>query len=260
MIYCSLKNPTEALVQDLVSNPFLRNGLEILEVENSKGTKPKLLLNALNKIIYESDDSTDDSSDNIEMEENTTWEEKLSAAHHDDMYQQYKFIENWEVDADFNYKNQFNENYDQWADRLYQEYIRKQKSASKIKSKTSTKKDIKKDSEEIPRKTLKLKLKPDAEMVPQLNYDEVKKLLCKTCKNPITAKSLKFTVHSSPDSIINAILKDKIDLKNSLREAIRIWHPDKFSQMYDQRILASDASAVHEIVLNVTSALLKYGK
>ena len=84
--------------------------------------------------------------------------------------------------------------------------------------------------------------------------------MSKTCKNPITAKSLSFTVKSSPDSIINAILKDKIDLKKALREAIRIWHPDKFSQMYDQRILASDASAVHEIVLNVTSALLKYGK
>ena len=188
--------------------------------------------------------------------QDTTWEEKLSAAHHDDMYDEYKFIENW--GDDFNYTNQFNENYDQWADRLYQEYMRKQKSGSKIKS-NAPKKDVNKDSEEIPRKTLKLKLKP-AEMVPQLNYEEVEKLLSKTCKNPITAKSLSFTVKSSPDTIINAILKDKIDLKKALREAIRIWHPDKFSQMYDQRILASDASAVHEIVLNVTSALLKYGK
>ena len=219
-------------------------------------------MNALNKIIYESDDSTDDSSDDIEMEENTTtWEEKLSAAHHDDMYDQYRFIENWEEDADFNYTNQFNENYDQWADRLYQEYIRKHQSASKIKSKAPNKmKDIKNDFEEIPRKTLKLKLKPDAEMVPQLDYEEVEKLLNKTCKIPITAKSLKFTVQSSPDSIINAILMKKCDLKKALREAIRIWHPDKFSQMYGQRIPASDASAVHEIVLNVTSALLNYGK
>ena len=52
----------------------------------------------------------------------------------------------------------------------------------------------------------------------------------------------------------------KPDQRKAIRDAIRLWHPDKFAQMFSQRIPSNESDRVMEIVHVVTQALLNYGK
>ena len=78
----------------------------------------------------------------------------------------------------------------------------------------------------------------------------------------ITKCDMPFSEKSNAEQIISLILKcsDDQDERRSLREAIRKWHPDKFSQMFTDRIEKNDIDYVMSIVTYVSQTLLTYGK
>ena len=216
--YC-LKNPSSANVRDLVTNPFL-DSLDILEIPNFKGTTPKVLLNALNKLIYDTEESdTTDSSAYSPKEENS-WAEKLARANEDDNYDKFNAISDRYEEV---YMNKYNESFDQWADRIFNEYRKRQNNAAINTKKSDTLSKDKRDDDSFENKQLHLKLAPARKIPSQPPYEKVEELLTKTCTLSITAKGLLFTNKSSADSIIDAILKGKTDEKKVIREAIRLW-------------------------------------
>ena len=85
------------------------------------------------------------------------------------------------------------------------------------------------------------------------------KLLSKDCTEPITLKNLQFHVELSEDtnkSIINAIIEGHKDPQKAKKDAIRLWHPDKFSQMFVERIPPIEKNKIDKFVHVITQALL----
>lgn len=50
------------------------------------------------------------------------------------------------------------------------------------------------------------------------------------------------------------------DVKKTIREAIRRWHPDKFKQKLGDRISEKDSDLVMEKVKHISQALTNFGK
>ena len=76
---------------------------------------------------------------------------------------------------------------------------------------------------------------------------------------------LPFSTKSTAEEIVSLILKsnqsiEESDQKKVLREAVRKWHPDKFSQMFYDKVKEADMPNVIKIVTHVSQTLLVYGK
>ena len=103
------------------------------------------------------------------------------------------------------------------------------------------------------------KIKPKSENIQVRNYEDVEKLLSKDCTELITLKNLQFSVELSEDtnqSIINAIIKGHKDPQKAKKDAIKLWHPDKFSQMFGDRIAPIEKNRIDKFVHVITQALL----
>lgn len=238
--YC-LKRPSQENIRDLITRPFM-DDLQLLDMPNKKGTKPRALLEALNKFTLAGDDGSDDSSDDGDHE--SEWQEKLSNANQDDHCDAFGKI----IEATFDdYKNEYNETYDQWADRIFSEFRRKRSSPAILKKSEDQKQPP------VAQKKLELKLKPEK----KLKMVQLNALLDST--DLITASKLPFTEASSPDFILNILLEAEAS-KEAIRNLIRRWHPDKFSQAFHARIPDDQKEGVMKIVKTVAQALLNYGK
>ena len=180
------------------------------------------------------------------------------------------------------YKNQYNESYDQWADRIFKEYSKRNNqrrdsssnqtrgfqsdenpSSSSFSSRPKT--DAPKAEQFQNPSFATFAFTPSASTSKNASYAKLKKLLSKDCTETISSKKLlPFHKKSSSDAIIEAILcgngNEKPDQRKAIRDAIRLWHPDKFAQMFSQRIPSNESDRVMEIVHVVTQALLNYGK
>ena len=80
----------------------------------------------------------------------------------------------------------------------------------------------------------------------------------------IRARDVPFDTDAPSDAILDVILgpdaSDSGNPKARIREAILKWYPDKFSQVFESRVVAADREKVFSIVTRVSQALLNYGK
>jgi len=283
--YC-MKHPYPSNVRNLVTIPFLDSTTdyqELMKMPNNKGTTPKLLLDALNKVMYddtvEGSDSSDSSLDNAQKtaQNSSNWSQKLQHEDQDEHYEHFGKFDVWE---DTGYKNKFNETENEWSDRIYAEFSRLQSRNNKrIKSKKDAQKE-EKDSKKAPqKKELLLKIpKKNPEAKETLFRDKLSKLLDPQNKELITTNSLlPFDENSTSDYIINQLLLSSDDdstatgstatatgsqdrNRKRFKEVIRIWHPDKFSQLYHQRIHPEHRDDIIRIVTHISQALLNFGR
>ena len=81
-------------------------------------------------------------------------------------------------------------------------------------------------------------------------------------KSIIHTSDLPFCLKSTADEIITLLLSvsGETNKKKVLREAIRKWHPDKFIQMFSEKIDKHEFNDVIAIVNHVSQTLLLYGK
>ena len=251
------------------------------------------------------DSNSSSSSESSQLDQEAKWKNKISAAYEADVYGKCFLIlhdTNWnsrirfcefptdefkadncfgDDDADL-YKNQYNESYDQWADRIFQEYSKRNKrrqdsiitqqrgfQSDKNPSSSSFSSRPKIDApkaEHINPSLATFASTSSASISKNASYAKLVKLLSKDCTDTISSKKLlPFHKKSSSDAIIEAILcgngnDEKPDQRKAIRDAIRLWHPDKFAQMFSQRIPSNESDRVMEIVHVVTQALLNYGK
>jgi len=284
--YC-MKHPYPSNVRNLVTIPFLDSTTdyhELMKMPNANGTTPKLLLDALNKVMYddtvEGSDSSDSSLDNAQKtaQNSSDWSQKLQHEDQDEHYDRFGKFDVWE---DTGYKNKFNETENEWADRIYAEFSRLQSRNNKKNNKKNTMEDKKeKDSKKSPKKKeLLLKIpKKNPEAKQTLFRDKLSKLLDPQNTELITTNSLlPFDENSTSDFIINQLLlsddagsepttsgstgSQVQDRKRKrIKEVIRIWHPDKFSQLYHQRIDPEHRDDIIRIVTHISQALLNFGR
>lgn len=140
-------------------------------------------------------------------------------------------------------------------------------------------KESEKESKKAPQKKellLKIPKKtPDAKQL--LFRDKLSKLLDPQNTELITTKTLlPFDENSTSDYIINQLLLSSDDdatgstattsggsqdrNRKRIKEVIRIWHPDKFSQLYHQRIHPEHRDDIIRIVTHISQALLNFGR
>jgi len=283
--YC-MKHPYPSNVRNLVTIPFLDSTTdyqELMKMPNDNGTTPKLLLDALNKLMYddtvEGSDSSDSSLDNAQKtaQNSSDWSQKLQHEDQDEHYERFGKYDVWE---DTGYKNKFNETENEWADRIYAEFSRLQSRNNKKNNKKNTMEDKKeKDSKKSPKKKeLLLKIpKKNPEAKQTLFRDKLSKLLDPQNTQLITTNSLlPFDENSTSDYIINQLLDGSESTtatgsqatgsqvqdrkRKRIKEVIRIWHPDKFSQLYHQRIDPEHKDDIIRIVTHISQALLNFGR
>jgi len=279
--YC-MKHPYPSNVRNLVTIPFLDSTTdyqELMKMPNDNGTTPKLLLDALNKVMYddtvEGSDSSDSSLDNAQKtaQNSSDWSQKLQHEDQDEHYERFGKFDVWE---DTGYKNKFNETENEWADRIYAEFSRLQSRNNKrIKSKKDAMEEKEeKDPKKAPKKKeLLLKIpKKNPEAKQTLFRDKLSKLLDPQNTELITTNSLlPFDENSTSDYIINQLLLSdgsdstaatgsQVQDRKRIKEVIRIWHPDKFSQLYHQRIDPEHRDDIIRIVTHISQALLNFGR
>ena len=119
--------------------------------------------------------------------------------------------------------------------------------------------------EKPPRKELLLKIpKQNPQTKQALLRIKLSKLLDPQNTEFITTKKLPFDENSTSEYIINQLIANSdgqnIEDRKSIKEVIRIWHPDKFSQMYHQRIDPDDKDGVIRVVTHISQALLNFGR
>ena len=196
------------------------------------------------------------STDTSEDDDDASWDEKLANADYEDRAE-----EGFESShRHHQFANDYKETYDQWADRIYTEFVKRRKyvasSSSRPTSKTNDRKRTPEESAfKIQTKPLKL---PPPPVLPSQAHRKYTALFSLT---RITVEDLPFDENSTSDEIISVILSDdKGPSKQSIREAVRKWHPDKFSQMYGAYVVETDRPRVMQIVTRVSQVLLTYGK
>lgn len=244
------------MVESLVTKPFL-DDIELIQTPNKRGTTPKILLDALNKTIY--DDSEDDYNSTTDDDERQfdekSWERRLREEEEVERFENFgKFEPDWNSDS---FKNDYNETFDQWADRIHAEFTRL-KDKNKPKFQKESKKEASKESP--PRKVLKLKKLPKETTGNAKVKIKLEKLFNKNCQDPIRVKDLPFDEKTAQDYIISVLLEDKSKDRKSIKDVIRNWHPDKFSQMFHHRIDPEQRDDIIRIVTRVSQALLNFGK
>ena len=229
----------QKMMDKLVTKPFL-DDLELLKVPNKKGTTPKILLDALNKTIYfnESGSSSDDD-----------WEMKIREEEEEEHFQHFGKFQVWGSDS---FTNAFNETYDQWADRIYAEFSKRQKTHHRSHSSKPKNDEL---APPCPSKKIKLFNPPKDSSF----KSKIDNLFEKDSLEPIRAKDLPFDENTPPEKIINVLLNGITDCK-VVKDVIRTWHPDKFNQMFYSRIDPGEKDKTLRIITKVSQALLNFGR
>ena len=247
------KNLKSVMASELI-DPLKKNLNEHIHDTNSSGTSCWQLLTGLDvkiKILKQetiSSSSSSDSDTSSEASENE-WNEKLKQAHEED------YIVNFGKCSESLYKNEYQETYDEWADRIYNAFQKRHQKTSprpvlpKCEARSSSFTELK-----LPAFKPKYPCTNDKKII---KYNE---LFAK--KSIILTSDLPFCLKSTADEIISLLLSVSGDTnkKKVLREAIRKWHPDKFIQVFSEKIDKNEFNDVIAIVNHVSQTLLLYGK
>lgn len=247
------KNVNSVMASELI-DPLKKSLEEHIHDTNSSGTSCWQLLTGLDvkiKILKQeiiSSSTSSDSETSSEAIENE-WNEKLKQAHEENN------IVNFGKYSESQYKNEYQETYDEWADRIYNEF-------QKRHQKTSPRPGLPK-SEAKSSAFSELKLPAFKPKYPSTNNEKIDKYNALFAKKSIIhTRDLPFCLKSTADEIISLLLSVSGDTnkKKVLREAIRKWHPDKFIQMFSEKIDKHEFNDVIAIVNHVSQTLLLYGK
>ena len=250
------KTLNSLMVNDLIG-PLKQQMYDRIHDENISGTTCWHLLQGLNlkaKVSkkQETSDSSSSSESNAESDvKDIDWNEKLMQIHEEDHYFDSGKYDNSEI-----FQNKYKETYDQWADRIFNEFNKRKQRSFKPDVK---KKEAKNEFSEFQKAELP-QFKPSYPSNNSNKTAEYNALFVKAGK--INKHDMPFTQNSSAEQILSLIIDcdEQVDKRKAVREAIRKWHPDKFSQMFSERIEKNDLNEIMNIVTHVSQTLLNYGK
>ena len=248
--------------RDLVSR-LLTYSSGLVNLENFSGVAPKDLILSLEKVkekkikSYESPFVRDDLRLEKARSEAEEWQEKIAEECH------YEYENSFGKFDDFSRENEStSETFDNWADRIFEEFYNKRKKTSRNTEPKS------------PPKAKNLKPELDLTQVDQ-NYKLLKEKKQrekqeKLCEKLFTNRTGVITLSDLPFKDLKAeqILEivtakcgsQAADIKKRIREELLRWHPDKFRQKLGDRIEKDQLSQVMDHVKHVSQILINYGK
>lgn len=258
-----LENYSRENERDLVSS-LLTYSSGLVNQENNRGVSAKDLILSLEE-VKEKQSSSYVSPFNKEdlrlrdprSEAEEEWQAKLADECNDEYNHSYGKFENFSGDNEPQ-----SETFDDWADRIFQEFYQKRKG-----------KTIRKTEEKTPPKPKNLKPELDLQKVDhsynllkQKKRKEKEERLCEKLfktSELITLSGLPFK-NMKAEEILEMVTSkcgsEPADIKKRIREELLRWHPDKFKQKYGDRIKESEQSEVMDHVKNISQILINYGK
>ena len=258
-----LDNYSRENERDLVSS-LLTYSSALVRQENSRGVSAKDLILSLEE-VKESQSSSYVSPFNKEdlrlrdprSEAEEEWEAKLADECNDEYNHSYGKFEYFSTD-----KEPKSETFDNWADRIFEEFYQKRKG-----------KTIRKTEEKSHPKPKNLKPELDLQKVDE-SYNLLKQKKKKEKEEKLCEKlfktSAQITLSDLPfkdmkaeeilETVTSKCGSEPADIKKRIREELLRWHPDKFKQKNGDRIKESEQTEVMEHVKHISQILINYGK
>jgi len=264
--FCLKRDKNFAMKPHLVDPLLDRMRRHCFHQPNDSGTTCNHLLRGLEikRQLLNGESPNDDSSSSSSSSSDDSWNDKLANLHYEDE------MEHSVPEVGGYYANDYRETYDQWADRIYTEYFRRKHASNQPSSTSRAAKAGRDGKPAAPESAFKLRdspLKleqPKAVAPPPLapSVEKYKKLFTAT---KIRLADLPFDEKTCAQDILDVVLseedtKAEASIKSKIREAIRKWHPDKFTQMMGHAIVEKDKEKILSVVTKVSQALLNYGK
>ena len=258
-----LANYSRENERDLVSS-LLTYSSALVNQENNRGVSAKDLILSLEEVKEQQSSSyvSPFNREDLRLREPRSqaedeWRAKLADECNDEYNHSY---------GKFDYFSRDNEpqseTFDNWADRIFEEFYQKRKG-----------KTLRKPEEKSHPKAKNLKPELDLKKVDQsynlLKQKKLKEKEEKLCEKlfktseQITLSGLPFKNMKAEEILETVTSKcgsEPADIKKRIREELLRWHPDKFKQKYGDRIKKSEQSEVMEHVKNVSQILINYGK
>jgi len=275
--YC-MENYSTQLESDLVSY-LLTYSTSLLNIQNNKGVSARQLLETLETMKQNGRDRNDDNYSTIKDSnsddssvEDQRWEDKLR----DECEAEYGgSFSRFENDADYLYDEP--DNFDAWADKIYASFSERRRKAyapptSKSKKiSTSTTTNNSSSSSSKPKKRLGPEINTAQS---QINTEKLRqekrlrKVQDQSNKLFISSEEISLadlpytgmTAHQIIDAMLGHCSGNKEEIKKTIREEVRRWHPDKFRQKVGRRIEPGESEKVMEEVKRVAQAILSYAK
>jgi hypothetical protein len=264
--YClSKKRVSRALVSDLVSS-LVTGSLSVLDAADNKETTCRALLADINCRQEAQDDEDAKSRPRStrfceeDYDPGVSWRQKLENEAEDD---HLEAVGNWARYSAMNEDSDdgdMAETYDDWADKIYREFVRKRRPPP-----PPPKKKEPSPTTSRPKLAKPLRLEKKTSKPTKLYAKFCQKFLSPDADLTIALSDLPFTVRTNSNEIVSAVLEDVLEgsanaAKKAIRDELRRWHPDKFGQKFATRFAEGDADAIVAVVTHVSQSLIGYGK
>jgi NF-kappa-B inhibitor-like protein 1 len=231
-----------------------------LPFQNHQGQRAEELLELADSVYKYHQTTKPVSNNNLQSSEEQEWKNKLAAELDDEYSSSWGKYENDYIQPDVDEA----ESYDSWAKRIIHEYKKKTKLSGlppppKPEVKSSwTEEDQRKFIEEEEKRKQQQKLS-------EINHKRLQFLtklrVMVQSENPIAIQDLPFSLSENINSICQLILfhlkelEDADEKRKALRNLQLLWHPDKFSQKFGQRLQESDRENVLKKVTEISQYL-----
>ena len=254
-----LENYSRENERDLVSS-LLTYSSGLINLENSSGVSPKDLILSLEKVkekkirSYESPLSPDLRPEpRSEAEE---WEAKLTEESHFEYDQSFGKFDFFSRETEST-----SETFDDWADRIFQEFYNKRKKSWKRSEEKSLPKlrNLKPDLKST-------EVDQNYKLLKEKKLREKQEKLCErlfTTSDVITLSDLPYKNMKAEEILEMVTCKcgsEPTEIKKRIREELLRWHPDKFRQKFGERIDKEEQDGVMEHVKHISQILINYGK
>lgn len=246
---------------------------QCLDRPNKSGTTCRVLLDGLFGLADESS-STSSCDSNTDGDGGDLWAAKLRDIGQEDYFQSFGKFEAMGAGeaAAAHLLGSGDETYDQWADRILEEYLRRRSRKKPLGAAPESKRPRRVEPPPAGPRGRLLTLPPSSDN----NFSTKDHLLSRKKRlldrlfelKKVTSKDLPFTTASTEDEIVHLLLEgcnkggsSQDDIKAGVREAVRRWHPDKFMQLMGDKVPdGPDLDRVMKVVTHVSQTLLSYGK
>lgn len=226
-----------------------------LDEVNKDGQTVKFLLDTADSLYQ--NHNTEILAVNRRNDAEEDWNNKL-ATEMEDEYQN-----DWgQYEADFSQTLPESESYDAWAERMINEHRKKHSKITMVpKPQTKPSSWTPEDQNQFIKKEEEMRRLAKLNKASELRLQFLSKLRCMVrSEGTIELEDLPFDCKDDIHSICQHILFDVKEAKDvevkrkALRELKRMWHPDKFSQKFSQRL----AENIRETTMDKVNKIAQY--
>ena len=246
--------------RDLVSS-LLTYSSDLISRENCSGVSPKDLILSLERVKERKISSYESPFNQAELRlepsgEAEEWQNKLAEESQHEYDQSFGKFDFYSGETEST-----SETFDDWADRIFQEFSKKRKKTwKKTEEKSSSKpKNLKPD-------TGPTQVDQNYKLLKEKKLREKEEKLCERLFNSTAVIGLSDLPYKNmkAEEILEMVTGkcgcEAHEIKKRIREELLRWHPDKFRQKFGERIDPEQQGQVMDHVKHISQILINYGK